>query len=58
MPDNLSPWMRNRLEKWRKSTPPAKTPEIFKRKRIPTFVPRRRDYADELPKENNESKPT
>lgn len=45
---DLSPEKIARLEKWRKHVLPVKTAQLFKKKPLPTFVSRKRDYGDDL----------
>ncbi len=60
MDNNLSPSMQERLDKWKANLSRIKTPEILKKKSPGNFVPRHRDYGDDMkefeekPKENNE----
>lgn len=51
--DNLTPAMRARLEKWRANVLPVKSTETIKVKSPGNYVPRKRDYGDDM----NEFKP-
>lgn len=46
--DGLNPEMQARLDKWRLNTLPVKSADILKGKSQPNFVPRQRDYGDDM----------
>lgn len=48
MADNLTPQMKERLEKWRKSTLPVKSAEKVKRPLPSNYRQVRGDYGDDI----------
>jgi hypothetical protein len=45
---NLTPRMKERLEKWRKNTLPVKSAEIFRRRSPGNYVARRMEHGDDM----------
>lgn len=46
--DNLTPAMRERLERWRKNVLPVKSAEVLRGSSPGNYVARRRDHGDDL----------